>query len=263
MLAIELAERVPPGFQLGQRRLRLPARRPGAHLLLLQRTDVAPRLLQGLHRVYRGTRIPTDTLGGRLACPFRFARRRVAIGALGRRQRELFAQLTALAIERGTFQLEGPRSFGATPQCVLQLAQGGALRGEPAAHVVFVVGARPQLTLHGSEIALRRAAVRFGCIMLAFRLCRPPLGLRTLFCCRMPPLLGVPEPFGGEREIAIESSDFELGVTETPLHFRAARLSRVTRLHPRLTLMLCIAESRAGRRYRIGQLAGADTEGAE
>ncbi len=83
------------------------------------------------------------------------------------RQCQLLAQLTPLAIERGSLELEGTGAVRPPLQRLFQLAHGRALGGEPAAHVVFVARARGQLPVHGREVALRSRALDFGGVMLA------------------------------------------------------------------------------------------------
>src|SRR6267378_5465351 len=107
VFAIKLGQRVTTCLELRQRGLRLPAGGPGTHLLLLQRRDVPARVLQCFDRPNGGMRVPRDLLRGCFSLPCRFMCGGFAVLPLCGRQCQLLAQLTPLAIERGSLELEG------------------------------------------------------------------------------------------------------------------------------------------------------------
>ncbi|TMG78578.1 MAG: hypothetical protein E6H78_21255, partial [Betaproteobacteria bacterium] len=263
VLAVELAEGVAPGLELRQRGFRLTAGRARAHLLFVERADVPPRVLEGLHRSERGLRAAVDVLCGSLGLARRVMCRGIPILALGGCQRQLLAQLAALAVQCAAFDLERARRLPAPLQPFLELTHRLPLRRQPAPDAVFVAGPRAELSLHGREVALGGRALGGGRRMLAFRLRGAPLGLDALIRRRLAPLPGVAEPLGGEREITLEPPDLEPRVPQPAFDFGAPRFRRMPRLHAGFALVLRILEPGPCGGELLGQLAGAHAERAE
>ena len=142
VLLVELAERVAPRFDLGDRRLGLAPRRARAHLLFLQRGDLAAGVMQRIDGVDRCLRVAGDPLRRRVGVVPGLERRGIAIGTLCGCQRQLLAQLAALAIQRGSFDFKRARGLGAALQRFFELSHRQPLGREAAPHVVLVAGAR-------------------------------------------------------------------------------------------------------------------------
>src|SRR5436309_4888186 len=201
-----------------------------------------------------------DALRGCFGIARGVVRRGIALLAFAGRQRQLLAQLAPLAVERAALDFEPSCGLGTALQRFLELTHRDPLGREPPSHVVLFAGPCSHRAVHGGEIALGRSTLRSGRFVLAFGLGRPPLSLDALIGRGVAPLAGVAEPFRGEGEIALEPTNFELGVAQPALDFGAPRFYRVPRLDPRFALMLGLVEARACGGELLGQLARADPE---
>ena len=112
----------------------MASRRAAAHLLLLQRRDAPPQLLQRLDRLHRRLRLRGSLLRRRVRLAQRRLGRPLARPAFGCRPRQLLPQLAALALQRGPLTLERTERLGAPLQLLLQLPHQPALRHQPLPH---------------------------------------------------------------------------------------------------------------------------------
>src|SRR5882672_5321297 len=247
-IAVELVQRVAPRLELGQGRFGLAARGAGIHLLLLESGDLTPRVLQRFHRAYRFLRLTRGALRHGVGPAGGRARRGLTGLPLTGGARQLLAQLGAFAFERRALAFERARRFGAPLQHFLKIADGAALRGKPAAHVVLDACARSQLALDGGEVAFGRRALGGGSLALAFGLRGAPLSLGPLLGCGLTALARVAEAFSREGEVAVEPADLELRVGESTLYFCAPCFRGVPPLHVRLPPALGISQARPGGR---------------
>src|SRR2546430_12888386 len=167
---------------------------------------------------------------------------------------ELLAQLPPLPLERGALAFERPERLRSPLQILLELAHGRALRQRPVTALLLEGAAAFQLALHRGQIALGGSALRRRGDPLALCLGRPRVLLLAAHVGGGTPLARVAQPLGGQGEIAFEAPDFELRVTQTPLHLGAARFRGMPRLYPRLSLVLGLRQPRALRRQRPSQV---------
>src|SRR5258706_4150059 len=125
------------------------------------------------------------------------------------------AQLGSFALQGRSFALERTRGLRAPLQDLFEVADCRALRCQPAAHIVLMPRARPELALHGRQVALGRRAFGGRGLALPLRLRGAPLSLGALFNRGLTPLPGIAEPLRRQPEVAVQPADFELPVGET------------------------------------------------
>ena len=253
-LALQLGERVAPGRHLRQRLLGLTPRRATARLPLLELRHLAPSPLQ----LFRGLRRRQLERRGLLRpCAHGGRRSPLGYGARGpllRGLRQLLTQLAAFALERRALELERPERLRPALGRLLQLPHGGALRHQPVAHLLLERGTTRQLLPHRPEVALRGRALGFRRRPLALRLQRalrfllaPPAGGGA-------PLARIPQPLGGEREVALEATHLQPRLVQPALDVGAPCLGGVPGLDLRFACLLGVRLLRALRRKRRRQL---------
>src|SRR5439155_24210131 len=140
--------------------------------------------------------------------------RRIPLPTLVAGQRQLFAQLAALAIQGRALDFERACRLRATLERVFQLAHGAPLGGQAAAYVVFFAGPRTELALNRGEITLGSGALGGRSLVFALGLRRAAFRLHAVIGRRLPPLARVAQSLGGKREIALQPADFELRVAQ-------------------------------------------------
>src|SRR5205807_2074781 len=177
--------------------------------------------------------------------------------ALGFRCRPL-----ALRLQRAPRFLLAPPARGGAPLArirpalhrLLQLPHGGALCHQPVAHLLLERGTTRQLLPRRPEVALRGRALGFRCRPLALRLQRAPRFLLAPPARGGAPLARIPQPLGGEREVALEATYVQPRLVQPALDVGAPCLGGVPGLDLRFACLLGVRLLRALRRKRRRQL---------